>query len=102
MNTNPKSGRVTSDSLEPLPQPQTSRSVVSVERQAEAGRRTESQSRISYDLKTGRTLLRQVCSYQNPFVRGSDAIEDTAKEFATQEPARYNTFISGRILTLAR
>ena len=104
MDTTPKSGRVTSDTLEPLPQPQTNRSVVSVERQAEAGRSTESQSRsrISYDLKADLILLWQVRSCQNPFVRGSDAMEGTAKELATQEPARYNTFISARILTLAR
>ena len=48
MDTTPKSERVTSDPLEPLPQPQTNRSVVSVERQAEAERSPESQSRISY------------------------------------------------------
>ena len=102
MDTSPISGRVTSDPLEPLPQPQTNRSVVSVERQAEAEKSPESQSRISYDLKADLTLLRQVRSYQNPFVRGSDAMEDTAKELATQDPARYNTFISARILTLAR
>ena len=102
MDTNPKSRRVTSDSLEPLPQPQTNRSVVSVERRVEAGRSTELQSRIIYDLKADLTLLRQVRSYQNPFVQGSEAMEETAKELATQEPARYNTFISGRILTLAR
>ena len=102
MDTTPKSGRVTSDPLEPLPQLQTNRSVVSVERQAEAGRSTELQSRISYDLKADLTPLRQVRSYQNQFVLGSDAMEDTAKELATQEPARYNTFISARILTLAR
>ena len=98
MDTSPKSGRVTSDPLEPLSQPPTNRSVVSVERQAEAERSPESQSRISYDLKADLTLLRQVRSYQNPFVRGSDAMEDTVKELATQD----NTFISARILTLAR
>ena len=102
MDTTPKFERVTSDPLKPLPQPQTNRSVVSVERQAEAERSPESQTRISYDLKANLTLLRQVRSYQNPFVRGSDATEDTAKELATQDPARYITFISARILTLAR
>ena len=102
MDTNPKSGRVTSDPLEPLSQPETNRSVVSVERQAEAGRTTELKCRIRYDLKADLTPLRQVRSYQNPFVRGSDSMEETAKEFATQEPARYNTFISARIFTLAR
>ena len=102
MNTTPKSGHVTSDPLEPLPQPQTNRSVVSVEHQAEAERSPEAQSRISYVLKADLILLRQVRSYQNPFVRGSDAMEDIAKELDTQDPARYNTFISARILTLAR
>ena len=60
MDTSPISGRVTSDPLEPLPQPQTNRSVVSVEREAEAEKSPESQSRISYDLKADLTLLRQV------------------------------------------
>ena len=95
MDTTPKSGRVTSHPLEPLPQPQTIR-IMSVERQAEAERSTELQSRISYDLKADLTFLRQVRSYQKPFVWGSDAMEDTAKELATQKPSRYNTFISAR------
>ena len=53
MGTTTKSGRVTSDPLEPLPQPPPNRSVVAVERQSEAERSPESQSRISHDLKAG-------------------------------------------------
>ena len=75
---------------------------MSVEHQVETETSPESQSGTSYDLKADLTLLRQVRSYQNPFVQGSDPMEDTAKELATQDPARYNTFISARILTLAR
>ena len=41
MDIAPKSGRVTSDPFEPLPQPRKSRSVVSVERQPEAERSPE-------------------------------------------------------------
>ena len=102
MDTTPNSGCVISDPLETISQPQTTRSVVSVERQPQAGRSTESQSPISYDLKADLTRLLQVRCYQHPFVRGSHAMDDTAKKLATQESARYNTFISARILTLVR
>ena len=47
------------------------------------------EQRLNYDLSMDLALLRQLRAHPNPFVRGSESMDLTAKELSSEDPARF-------------